>query len=158
MQLRHLSTLQVARITALLEEGFSMRYIAQRVDVSVSVMSRAWERYQKTGHYARRKGSGRRRITTIRQDRHLVRLILQRRIITARNVCNKINLYNISEETIRNRLREVGLASHPCAQVPRLTLAHRHARLQFACNHKLDCEAMKKCVFFGEVAFLSLRQ
>ena len=136
MMRRHLPVVEVARIIALLEEGFSMRYVAQRVDVSVSVVSRAWARYQETGHYARREGSGRPRITTIRQDRHIVRQVLQRQTITARNVRDEIiPIRNISEETIRNRLREVGLASHSRARVPLLTLTHRRARLQFAQNH-----------------------
>lgn len=133
MPRRHLPVTEVARIIALLEEGFSMRYVAQRVHVSVSVVSRAWSRYQETGHYTRREGSGRRRITTIRQDRDIVRLVTQRRTITARSVRNEINhLHDISEQTIRNRLREVGLASRSRAQVPRLTPAHRRARLQYA--------------------------
>lgn len=67
---------EAARIIALLEEDFSMRYVAQRVGVSVSVVTRAWSRYQDRGHYARRQGTGRCRITTIRQDRAIVRYVL----------------------------------------------------------------------------------
>lgn len=136
MPRRHLPITEVARIIALLEEGFRMRYVAQSVGVSVSVVSRAWSRHQETGEYTRRQGSGRGRITTIRQDREIVRHVLQRRIITANRIRNEINhLHHISEQTIRNRLREADLHSRSRARVPRLTFAHRQARLQFARDH-----------------------
>ena len=136
MPRRHLPVTEVARIISLLEEGYSMRYVAQRVGVSVSVANRAWSRYQETGQYARRQGSGRHRVTTARQDREIVRRVLEQRTITARCVRSEVDgLHRISEETIRRRLREAGLRSHPRAQVPRLTLGHRRARLQFARNH-----------------------
>ncbi|KAI3351697.1 hypothetical protein L3Q82_020530, partial [Scortum barcoo] len=41
-----------------------MRAVARRFAVSVSVVSRAWRRYQETGQYIRRRGRGRRRATT----------------------------------------------------------------------------------------------
>lgn len=59
---------------------------------------------------------------------------MERRTITARWVQSEVHgLHRVSEQTIRRHLREAELRSR--AQVPRLTLAHRRARLQFACNH-----------------------
>ncbi|KAI3358851.1 hypothetical protein L3Q82_014738, partial [Scortum barcoo] len=49
----------------------AMRAVARRFAVSVSVVSRAWRRYQETGQYIRRRGGGRRRATTQQQDRYL---------------------------------------------------------------------------------------
>ncbi|KAL0148043.1 hypothetical protein M9458_056658 [Cirrhinus mrigala] len=48
-----------------------MRAVARRFAVSVSVVSRAWRRYQETGQCIRRRGGGRRRATTQQQDRYL---------------------------------------------------------------------------------------
>ncbi|KAL0159637.1 hypothetical protein M9458_043362, partial [Cirrhinus mrigala] len=48
-----------------------MRAVARRFAVSVSVVSRAWRRYQETGQYIRRRGGGRRRATTQQQDHYL---------------------------------------------------------------------------------------
>ncbi|KAI3363589.1 hypothetical protein L3Q82_001186 [Scortum barcoo] len=48
-----------------------MQAVARRFAVSVSVVSRAWRRYQETGQYIRRRGGGRRRATTQQQDRYL---------------------------------------------------------------------------------------
>lgn len=135
MPRRHLSAVEVARIIALLQQGFSMRYVAQDIGASVSVVSRAWLRYQDTGNYTRREGSGRSRLTTNRQDRAIVRYALERRIITARNIRNDIHLRHVCEQTIRNRLREAGLRPRVRAQVPRLTLVHRQVRYQFARDH-----------------------
>ena len=64
MPRRHLSAVEVARIIALLQEGFSMRYVAQEIDVSVSVVSKAQSRCQDTENYTKHEDSGRSRITT----------------------------------------------------------------------------------------------
>lgn len=148
---RHLAATKVARIIALLEEGFHLRYIAQSINVSVSVVSRAWLRYQETGHYARRQDNGRHRITTVRQDREIVRYVSQIRTITAREVRNNVNhLHHISEQTIHNRLREAGLRSRSRAQVPRLTSVHRQTRLQFALDHVNWSARQWRNVYFSD--------
>ncbi|KAI3376020.1 hypothetical protein L3Q82_016549, partial [Scortum barcoo] len=62
---------QVAQVVQLIQDGTSMRAVARRFAVSVSVVSRAWRRYQETGQYIRRRGGGRRRATTQQQDCYL---------------------------------------------------------------------------------------
>ncbi|KAI4898139.1 hypothetical protein NFI96_015402 [Prochilodus magdalenae] len=62
---------QVAQVVQLIQDGTSMRAVARRFAVSVSVVSRAWRRYQETGQYTRRPGGGRRRATTQQQDGYL---------------------------------------------------------------------------------------
>ncbi|KAI3355227.1 hypothetical protein L3Q82_018083, partial [Scortum barcoo] len=87
-----------------------MRAVARRFAVSVSVVSRAWRRYQETGQYIRRRGGGRRRATTQQQDRplppplckeeqeeHYARA-LQNDLQQATNV-------HVSAQTVRNRNR-----------------------------------------------------
>lgn len=74
MPRRHLSTTDVARIVTLLEEGRSQVEVAARMGVSQSVISRAYARFNETQTYDRRPGQGRRRITTVRDDRAIVRL------------------------------------------------------------------------------------
>ncbi|KAL0154165.1 hypothetical protein M9458_050523 [Cirrhinus mrigala] len=58
---RSLQPTQVAQVVQLIQDGTSMRAVARRFAVSVSVVSRAWRRYQETGQYVRRHGGGRRR-------------------------------------------------------------------------------------------------
>jgi len=45
-----------ARIVALLEEGFSQRYVAERLGINQSTVSRIWNRFRETGRYGRRIG------------------------------------------------------------------------------------------------------
>ncbi|KAI3352630.1 hypothetical protein L3Q82_019209, partial [Scortum barcoo] len=65
---RSLQHTQVAQVVQLIQDGTSMRAVARRFAVSVSIVSRAWRRYQETGQYIRRRGGGRRRATTQQQD------------------------------------------------------------------------------------------
>ena len=61
---QHLDLPDVARAVQLLEDGERLRVVARRLDVSPSVVSRLWRRYQETGEYTRREGQGRSRMTT----------------------------------------------------------------------------------------------
>ena len=56
---QHLDLPDVARAVQLLEDGERLRVVARRLDVSPSVVSRLWRRYQETGEYTRREGQGR---------------------------------------------------------------------------------------------------
>ncbi|KAI3374502.1 hypothetical protein L3Q82_006317 [Scortum barcoo] len=81
---RSLQPTQVAQVVQLIQDGTSMRAVARRFAVSVSVVSRAWRRYQETGQYIRRRGGGRRRATTQQQDRYLRLCARRNRRSTAR--------------------------------------------------------------------------
>ena len=76
---RFLEEVDVAQAVALLENGSTQTTTAEGFHVSRSVIARLWRRYQENGEYSRRKGQGRVRITTHREDRYLRNLALRNR-------------------------------------------------------------------------------
>jgi len=124
------------RIVALLEEGFSQRYVAERLGINQSTVSRIWNRFRETGRYGRRIGSGRGRVTTAREDRNLVRAAIRNPVLVARQIAHAVMPNRqISDETVRRRLHEQGLRSRARAQAPLLLGRHREGRRQYARNH-----------------------
>ena len=61
-----------SRVVQLLQDGTSICAIPRRFAVSPSTVSRAWRRYQGTGHYTRRAVQGHRRATTQQQGWYLL--------------------------------------------------------------------------------------
>lgn len=135
----YLSDVDVSRALTLLEEGRSQRDIAFRIGVSQSVISRLRTRFQETGLLTRRPGQGRPRATSIGDDRYLRVGALRNRFTTARQLQNDLVTATgtrISDQTVRNRLREAGLNSRYPVKAPRLTRRHKIARNAFARQHR----------------------
>lgn len=134
---RQLTEMQAIQIVTLLQEGNSQRYVARRLSVSQSVISRTWSRYRETNDFQRRQGQGRRRVTDQRTDRAIVRFVVDNPVVTARQVRDQFReVYgNLSMSTIGRRLKNTGLQSRQRAPAPALTLNHRRARLRYARTH-----------------------
>jgi transposase len=81
--MRDLAPTHVARAVALIESGQTYRPVARALGVLKSSINRNVLRYRATGSYDRRRGQGRKRSTTVRDDRFIVLQTLRNRPQTA---------------------------------------------------------------------------
>lgn len=152
MERQHLPQELRSLIIRMSEQGYRQVEIAQVVAVSQSVVSRALRRYRETGSASRRPGSGTQRVTTPREDRMIVIQARRDPFQSARMIQNQIQnitLRPLSTQTIRNRLREVGLRSYVPLRRPAATARHRQLRRTW-CSERLDEQTNWHAVMFTD--------
>jgi transposase len=135
---RKLSGFDRGRAIGWVQDGVPKREVARRLQVSMSVIVRLTQRFNATGSVQERPRTGRPKKTTQREDRYISRQALQTRTASASNIRRQLlaaNNNNVSEQTIRRRLHGFQLRSRRPAVRPRLTQAHRVARLAFSRQH-----------------------
>lgn len=136
---RKLTAHDRGRAIGWIEDGNSFREVSRRLNMSLSVVQRLYERFQATGSTEERPRTGRRRCTTIRDDRYLRLSALRDRTVTATRLQHQLRVatdVNVSRQTLRNRLHEAGLHSRTPATRLSLTRAHRQARLNWSRRHQ----------------------
>ena len=109
------------------QDGATQRNVAQKLNVSQTVIGKLWIRFLDTGNVTSRLRSGRTRSTTQREDRYHTNWTLRQHRITARQVPDHLRTTTgtlISNQTVRNRLRANNL--RPCRLVVRPPLLQRH--------------------------------
>ena len=113
--------------------------IAQQFRCHVRTIERLLNHFRQTGTTSDGPGTGCPRVTTQHQDRHIRTTHLRNRFIpatvTARTTPGTHN-QRISDQTVRNRLREVGLRPRRPYVGPNLTLRHRRNRAQWVTVHQ----------------------
>ena len=138
VQQRKLSEADRGKAIAWIQSGLTYRTIGGRLGVSASVICRLKQRLQTTGRVKERPRPGRPRLTDVRTDRFIVRQALTKRTNTANRIRNLVRVtanLNVSENTVRRRLRAAGLSSRVPARRPRLTPAHKAARQALSTRH-----------------------
>ncbi|GFU87077.1 transposable element Tcb2 transposase [Trichonephila clavipes] len=111
-QRSHLTDSEAWRVVGRLEGGQIQAEVTQAIGVSQSVISRIWNRFLETGSAGRRPGQGRRRTTTLNEDRYLVLTARRHRNMNATLPQQHIRSATgttVSTQTVRNRLHGVDL-------------------------------------------------
>ena len=91
-----------------LQAGETQTHVYRVLNVSQSNISRLWDMYQQQGSTPDRVRSGRPRVTTPAQDRHIRLRHLRDRFTTATSTAIP-GQRRISDQTVRNSLREAGI-------------------------------------------------
>ena len=116
MAQRQLSTADRGRVIAWLQDGAMQRNVAERLNVSQSVIDRLWIRLLDTGNVTNQR-SGRPRSTTQREDRYFTKWTLHQYRVTTRQLRDHLRTTTgtlISDQTVRNRFRADNLwPRHP---------------------------------------------
>ncbi|PRD34092.1 UNVERIFIED_CONTAM: Transposable element Tcb2 transposase [Trichonephila clavipes] len=120
------------RIVGMLESSGSQTDVSQIQNVDQSVISRLWQRFQRTGHVTRQPVSGRPRVTTPRQDQYLEIRARRQRGSTARALGSALTGIRISRQTVYRRLNHAGLYARRPAVYITLTSAYKRARLNWS--------------------------
>ena len=127
-----------------LQPGETQTHVSRMLNVSQSNISRFWDRYQQQGSTHDRPRSGRPRVTTPAQDRHIRLRHLRDRFTTATSTAAAIpGQRRISDQTVRNRLREAGIRARRPVKAVVLTRRHHQVRLQWARTHMLRSHVVR---------------
>ncbi len=134
-----LSTEDRIRVVVLHEEGLSCNKIAERMNIARSTAQEIVKKHRETGTVKDRKGRGRKKATTKREDRAIIKGALKDRRKTSKILANELREtcdIKISDRTVRRRLLENGLKYCRAKKKPLLTEKARKKRLQWASAHR----------------------
>ena len=127
-----LSTEKRWKVIALHKTGMSCNEIARNLRASRSAVQGIVRKHRETASVLDRPGRGRKKMTTSREDRLLIRAALANRKATAAQlveVVHKSSGKRLSCTTVKARLTKVGLKSRRAARKPLLTKKNRLKRL-----------------------------
>ena len=135
---RHLPAAEVAWAIGLLQAGQTQRQANGQLNISQSVVSRLWNRFQQTGKVSERPRSGRLWCTTAQQDRYLGNLARRQRFQSALRLNSDFRQTTgrqISTQTVRNKLHLANLRAYRLVARPNLMRMHHIARRQWSAEH-----------------------
>ena len=113
-QYQQVSTFERGRMIGLREAGLSYRDIAASTGHAATTVMRVWNQWREEGRTQRLAGTGPRNVTTARDDRHLVRMVVMNRTASS-TVLNRrwstSTVLDLSTSTGRRRFLRAGLVA-----------------------------------------------
>ena len=123
---KELSDIQKAQIVAL-EPGFSHAKIGAQLNIQRPTITKFLQRFKSRDSIENLPRPGRPRKTSETGDRWIVRNAESETRVPLKKLKNILNI-DLSEQTIRRRLREAGIRKWRAVKRPLLTKAHAHER------------------------------
>lgn len=144
-------------IVYLKTKGLSLRAISQEVGCSPNAVKGVFERFESTGTTDELGGRGRKRKSTARDERSLVRLCLSNRkksSVELTREWKETSGVDVDASTVRRRLIANGLKSYRPRKKPLITEKQRLKRLAWAKEHKSwSVEQWSRVIFSDESTF-----
>jgi len=130
---KELSDIQKAQIVAL-APGFSHAEIGTQLNIQRPTITKFLQRFKSRDSIENLPRPGRPRKTSETRDRWIVRNAESETRVPLKKLKNILNI-DLSEQTIRRRLREAGIRKWRAVKRPLLTKAHAHERRKWAKAH-----------------------
>lgn len=151
---KKLNDMEKGEIRFALKMNMPIHEISRRLNLDRKTI-RLWrERVKEDTEMKRKEGSGRPRILTASQCRHIRLLSLRNRRLTAFDLCadvtNDEGQPAASRWTISRRLNDAGLNARVAVKKPLLSLKNRQARVRWALKHKDWVNQWNKVVWSDE--------
>lgn len=135
---RHLTEFDKGRLVGMIEAGKSISWVASKIHVHRNTVKRWWYRYSSSGATNRKEGSGRPKLTTESQNRHLCVAVKRNRFTPLSRLYPTWRIasnVNCSYRTARRIVFKAGLrARRPLIRIP-LPPRNRRLRLEWAKSH-----------------------
>lgn len=149
----HVNIVCKARICTKIEEGWSMRSVADEFGIGKSTVSRIYRKWREERSLSRSVGTGARKITDVYQDEALVAHMHRNPFDTVREAIRNTGFPG-SVRTGSRRIRNAGLHSRVAVNKTLLTPASKEQRIGFALQH-MGYDAWDKVIFSDEKIFQS---
>lgn len=154
---RELSDFERGKVIALYEDGCSERAISQKTGFGKTTVHNIITKYKKTGAITVASRSGRPKILTERDKRHLKTIIVQNRREPMTKIRENFNISTgneVSERTVRRALYELGYHSRTALRKPLVSESNRKIRLCWARDKRFwGIDDWKKIVWSDESRF-----
>lgn len=142
------------RAVGMVQMGATHAHVATTLGCARITITRLMRRYRQTGRTVDMPRSGRPRVTTANEDRHLRILHLRNRFLTVTESATTGLGHAISRRTAARRLRQHGIRAYRPNRGVHLTRQHRRQRLQWARNvRQWQARNWRRVIFSDESRF-----